>query len=234
MLCPTVLNATTSGIAVPAAKPRPCAACSSRVLAPSFAESQKRIAAVSLGVPELPAGQREEHRLQAGAQPCHGQVPLPILRQHSRYERVILDFEDDLSVARYQCASVLLLDLPGHGNIVRDQAQLFPPIGRLEAVDGVDGTYLALVDDAHPVARLHLMDVVSGDDERDVSPGPQTMQVRPDPFARLRVETNRRLVQYQQARVVHESSRDLESTLHPHRQRPDLMVPPPRELYQLQ
>ena len=105
---------------------------------------------------------------------------------------------------------------------------------RLERRWRVDRQYLAIVDDADAVAALHLLDVVGGDDQRQLALAAQAVQILPQPVARLRVEAHRRLVEKQDARVMHQRARNFEPALHAGGKRADQPLAPLRELDQRQ
>ena len=85
--------------------------------------------------------------------------------------------------------------------------------GRIEDDD------LAPVHDRDSVAELGLVHVVGGHEDRDALGLFEQLDVAPDRVACLRIEPDRRLVEEQDARGVHEAAGDLQASAHPARER---------------
>ena len=71
-----------------------------------------------------------------------------------------------------------------------------------------------MVDDADAIAALDLLDVVRGDDHGQLALRRTRSQILPHALARLRIEADGRLVEKQDAGIVHQRARDLEPPLH--------------------
>ncbi len=95
----------------------------------------------------------------------------------------------------------------------------------LERLRRVDGHDLPVVDDGDPVAVLGLVHVVRGQEDGDVFPGLQVVDVLPDRRAGLRVQAHGRLVQEQHVRRVQQAAGDLQPPLHAARVGADQAVP---------
>jgi len=91
-----------------------------------------------------------------------------------------------------------------------------------------------MVDDADPVAALHLLDVMGGDDDGEIALEAQRLHVLPQPAARLRIEADRRLVEKQHAGVMDEGTSNLQPPLHAGRERAHQAVAPLRKLDHMQ
>ena len=76
-------------------------------------------------------------------------------------------------------------------------------------------TICAVVHDRDPVAPLGLVHVVGGHEDRDLLALLELADVGPDRAPGLGVEADRRLVEEQHARGVHQAPRDLEAAAHP-------------------
>ena len=106
----------------------------------------------------------------------------------------------------------------------------------LERLGRVERDDLAVVHDRDPVAPLGLVHVVGGHEDRDLLALLELADVVPDRAARLRIEADRRLVEEQHARRVHQPARDLQPSAHPAGERSHdrvLAIPEPDHLHHL-
>ncbi len=108
------------------------------------------------------------------------------------------------------------------------------PVRRLQSGGRVQRQDRSAVDDADPVAGLDLLDIMRGDDDGQIALLPRRADVMPDALARLRVEPDRRFIQEQDARIVHQSPGDLHPPFHAGGQRPHQPVAPVRQFHERQ
>ena len=110
------------------------------------------------------------------------------------------------------------------------------PTPRLERLGRVERDDLAVVHDRDPVAPLRLVHVVGGHEDRDLLALLELADVLPDRPARLRVESDRRLVEEQHAGGMHQAAGDLEASAHAARERAHdrvLAIPQPDHRHHL-
>ena len=93
---------------------------------------------------------------------------------------------------------------------------------------------LPLVDDADPVAALHLLDVMGGDDDGQLALHAQRPHMLPQALARLRIEPDGRLIEKQHAGIVHQGAGDLQPAFHAGGERAHQAVAPVGEFDQRQ
>ena len=106
--------------------------------------------------------------------------------------------------------------------------RLFQRRGRVEGDD------LAAVHDRDPPAELGLVHVMGGHEDRDLLLLLELADVAPDRAPRLRVEADRRLVEEEDARRVHQPAGDLQAPPHPAGEGHHLRVAPLPEADHLQ
>ncbi len=88
-----------------------------------------------------------------------------------------------------------------------------------------------MIDDGNAIAELvRLVHVVRRQEHRQLALGLDSPEHLPDAHARYGIEAGGRLVEEEDARLVHEPSRDLHTPAHPARQVFHLRRPPLREL----
>ena len=113
------------------------------------------------------------------------------------------------------------------------------PVGadrRLQRLGAVERDDLAVVHDRDPVAPLGLVHVVGGHEDGDLLALLELADVGPDRAAGLGVQADRRLVEEQHPRGVHQAAGDLQAAPHAARERADgpvLAVPQPDHLHHL-
>ena len=84
---------------------------------------------------------------------------------------------------------------------------------------------MAVVDDAHPVSQdIRLFEVLRRQEDRDAVLVGEATDLLPKRGPALGIEPGRRLVEEEQARVVDEREREIETPLHAARVRPHLPV----------
>ena len=101
------------------------------------------------------------------------------------------------------------------------------PVGadlRLQRRGRVQRDDLALVHDRDPIAELGLVHVVRGHEDRDLLALLELADVAPDRAAGLRIQPDRRLVEEQHPRRVHQPAGDLQPPPHAAAERPDHAV----------
>src|SRR5580700_9228255 len=136
-----------------------CAAKLPRMLAPAPAERVSSLAFSGRLIAQLPAGQRQEHALEAGAVDRQPLECAAEALEKSLGRSICAGLDDDGAVGACGRRRIGCADCIGGRGILRHRANEFAAMCSLERRRRIDRKDAAAVDDAQPVAALDLFDI---------------------------------------------------------------------------